>query len=277
MKTLWLILAVTAPFTSFAWEPFDEDQLVSVTTDEGAFVIALTDHFAPKATGRFRELVASDFYSDKSFYRVIDGFVAQGGVGEDESGNSEAELPGLAAEFQRAAERLPFTAAQSPDMFAAETGFVEAFPAARNGDTAWAIHCPGTVAFARGNEPDSGSTEFYIVIGQAPRYLDRNMSIIGRVVSGMEVVQRIRRGDAAANGIIEDPAQRTRIRAMALANADERAESPRLEWLNPESEEFSTVIEGRRHRTHPFFARKPPAVIDVCQVPIQVRTAPREP
>ena len=275
MKTPWLILAVTAPFTSLAWEPFDDDQLVSVVTDDGAFVIALTDHFAPKATARFRELVASDFYSDKSFYRVIDGFVAQGGVGEDESGNSEADLPGLPAEFQRAADGLPFIVIQRPDMFAAETGFVEAFPAARDGDTAWAIHCPGTVAFARGNEPDSGSTEFYIVIGQAPRYLDRNMSVIGRVISGMEVVQRIRRGDAAENGIIENPAQRTRIQAMA--NAGEGADTPRLEWLNPESEAFTTVIEGRRHRTHPFFARKPPAVIDVCQVPIQVRNAPREP
>src|SRR5690606_39743658 len=59
----------------------------------------------------------------------------------------------------------------------------------------WLTHCPGIVAMARNNEPDTGSTDFYIVIGQAPRYLDRNLTIFGRVIDGMEVVQRIHRGD----------------------------------------------------------------------------------
>ncbi|MDC2890312.1 peptidylprolyl isomerase [Psychrosphaera algicola] len=57
------------------------------------------------------------------------------------------------------------------------------------------LHCSGTVAMARGNGADSASSEFYIVIGHAPRHLDRNMSVFGRVVFGMDVVQRLPRGD----------------------------------------------------------------------------------
>src|SRR5690606_35910991 len=83
----------------------------------------------------------------------------------------------------------------------------------------WLTHCPGIVAMARNNEPDTGSTDFYIVIGQAPRYLDRNLTIFGRVIDGMEVVQRIIRGEPEANGMIPEDAPRTEIVDAELATA----------------------------------------------------------
>ncbi len=79
---------------------------------------------------------------------------------------------------------------------------------------------------ARNDDPDSGGTDFYIVIGQAPRYLDRNLTVFGRVVWGMDVVQRIKRGPTLENGIIEKDLERTWIKRMRLASSLAAGASP---------------------------------------------------
>ena len=69
---------------------------------------------------------------------------------------------------------------------------------------------------ARNEDADSSRTDFYIVIGQAPRYLDRNLSIFGRVIDGMATVQQIRRGPVSNNGVFIDDTASTRISSMKL-------------------------------------------------------------
>ena len=136
---------------------------------------------------------------------MIDGFVAQGGDGSDLGELSNVPL--LNAEFEIDwNEEFSYMHVQSPDMFAPETGIIDGFAVARDPsrDKVWLTHCPGTVAMARNDDLDSSRTDFYIVIGQAPRYLDRNMNIFGRVVYGMDVVQRIKRGPILGNGVIQD-------------------------------------------------------------------------
>ena len=219
-----------------------------------------------------------------SFYRVIDGFVAQGGDESDLDGAHHESL--LEAEFEidwpqkptdknkaRDWEPMSWTPVQTDDLFAAQTGFVDGFPVARDGkgEKAWLIHCPGAVAMARNEDPDSSSTDFYIVIGQAPRYLDRNLTVFGRVVWGMDVVQRIKRGPTLKNGIIENDLDRTWIRRMQLASSLEEDQRQEIFLADTNSKGFVKMLKDRRNRDDRFFHRQPPKVLDVCQVPVPVR------
>lgn len=259
------------------WRTPEAENTVYLDTPDGRIIIELNPTFAPKTVAQFKRLVREKFYDGLRFYRVIDGFVAQGGDGSDVDVDVEGELtqPALPAEFERRYnDGLPFVSAQKNDLFAAETGFVNGFPAARDtdGQNIWLTHCPGTMAMARGNEPDSGSTDFYIVIGQAPRYLDRNLTIFGRVISGMDIVQRIKRGPTDANGIIENKFKQTPLLKAILAADVPEAQREYIQVMDTNHNEFSELLNNRRHRTHEFFHFTPPAVLDVCQVPIPTQT-----
>ena len=247
----------------------DLENTVVLQLDDGPIVIELNPTFAPATSVQFKRLVREGFYDGLGFYRVIDGFVAQGGDGSDMAEDPNAEPP-IKAEFDLDwSDELPFVAVQAPDLFAPETGFVDGFPAARDldADKVWLTHCPGAVGMARNNDPDSGSTDFYVVIGQAPRYLDRNITVFGRVVYGMDTAQRILRGPPEEGGMIADAADSTIIRSAKVMSdlpADERL---MVLVTNTNSEEFASMVESRRNRTSEWFLSTPPAVLDVCQVP----------
>ena len=131
-----------------------------------------------------------------------------------------------------------------------------------------AANCPGVVAMARNDDPDSSRTDFYIVIGQAPRYLDRNMNVFGRVVYGMDAVQKIRRGKASDDGVIFDDAASSRIRRITMAGDIPEADRLKAYVLDTESKAFRKYLESRRNRKDRFFHNKPPRVLDICQVPV---------
>ena len=281
---------MTASVSAYAqddliWNSLDPENTVYMELQEGTVVIQLNPVFAPKTVKRFKQLVEDQFYRGTSFYRVIEGFVAQGGDESDIDGSQAATT--LKAEFEiewplkpkdkdEAKNWTPmsWTPVQSDDMFAAYTGFIDGFPAARDdkkAGKAWLTHCPGTVAMARNDDPDSGATDFYIVIGQAPRYLDRNLTVFGRVVWGMDVVQRIKRGPTLENGIIEKDLDRTWIKRMRLANSLESDQRLDIYVADTNSDGFKKMLEERRNRSQKFFHHKPPKVLDICQVPIPAR------
>jgi peptidylprolyl isomerase len=124
---------------------------------------------------------------------------------------------------------------------------------------------------ARNEGPDTSRTDFYIVIGQAPRYLDRNMNVFGRVIDGMDIVQRIRRGPHGENGIIRDDAASSRIVRMTLAADQPEEERLTALVIDTDHAAFRDLLEQRRDRRAKFFHRKPPEVLDVCQVPMAGR------
>ena len=267
------------------WNPLDPENTVYLQLQEGTVVIELNPTFAPKTVKQFKTLLDEQFYRGLSFYRVIDGFVAQGG---DESDVSVAnDIPALKGEFElnwplkpedkeeaKNWQPMSWTPVQKDDMFAPYTGFVDGFAAARDEKKAgitWLTHCPGTVAMARNTGPDTGSTDFYIVIGQAPRYLDRNLTIFGRVVWGMDVVQRIKRGPALENGIIEEDMDRTWIKRMRLASAVNDEQRLNIYVADTNSQGFEQSLKQRRNRSDKFFHNKPPKVLDICQVPVPAR------
>jgi peptidylprolyl isomerase len=288
--TLAILLASAASASVSAkdgliWNPLNPDNTVYLQLQEGTVVIELNPAFAPKTVKQFKALLEEQFYRGLSFYRVIDGFVAQGG---DESDIGTAnDMPALKAEFEinwplkpedkeeaKDWQPMSWTLVQKDDMFAPYTGFVDGFAAARDEKKAgkvWLAHCPGTVAIARKTDPDTGSTDFYIVIGQAPRYLDRNLTIFGRVVWGMDVVQRIKRGPTLKNGVIENDMDRTRIKRLRLASSLDEDERLNIYIADTNSPGFKQSLQERRNRKDKFFHHKPPKVLDICQVPVPAR------
>jgi peptidylprolyl isomerase len=285
---LAILMAVSASISAqdkLVWNPLDPENTVYLQLQEGTVVIELNPVFAPKTVKYFKELLEEQFYRGLSFYRVIDGFVAQGGDESDIDGSPAAKS--LKAEFEinwplkpkdkdEAKDWVPmsWTPVQKDDMFAPYTGFIDGFPAARDdkkAGKAWLTHCPGTVAMARNEDADSSRTDFYIVIGQAPRYLDRNLTVFGRVVWGMDLAQRIKRGPTLKNGIIEKDLDRSRIKRMRLASSLEKKDRLDIWVADTNSKGFKAMLKERRNRSNAFFHHKPPKVLDICQVPIPAR------
>jgi len=266
------LLLLAAPLAGLAedptWRQVDPDNLVFMELAEGSVLIELNPRFAPKTVKQFRQLVQDHFYDGLGFYRVIDGFVAQGGDGSDLGKLSDVPL--IKAEFERPwSNDFAFTPVQAPDLFAPETGFIDGFAVARDpgDDKVWLTHCPGIIAMARNEDPDSSRTDFYIVIGQAPRYLDRNMNVFGRVIHGMDVIQQIRRGPVNDNGIIRDDMQTSRMRSLRLGSDIPDEERAAAFVMDTNSPGFADLLRDRRERKHRFFHHEPPPVLDVCQVP----------
>ncbi|XOV81301.1 MAG: peptidylprolyl isomerase [Aestuariibacter sp.] len=269
MRAILLIclLALSQIISADEYQQVAPENLVKMELDSGLVLIQLAPDIAPKHVAQFKSLLKEGKYDGKSFYRVIEGFVAQGGLENDKD---VASLP-IEAEFPYVPE--DFTKVQEADLFAPVTGFMEGFAAAADPDKqqAWLTHCPGTIAMARGTDANSATSDFYIVIGQAPRYLDRIMTVFGRVVFGFDKVQQIKRGKSSANGIIQDKEKRTHIKQMTLVTDLDKTLQPKVEVLKTAGEAFATRIASRKHRSHAFFFKTPPAVLDVCQIPLPVK------
>lgn len=258
------------------WRPVAPENLLLIEVEDGTIAIELADWIAPNHADRMRQAARDRFFDGLSFYRVIDGFVAQGGRGEEADSVELPQYPTLGGEFTVPADSVTFTAMMDADLYAPTVGHVDGFPAARNeaGDEVWPIHCPGTVAMARDNDPDSGDVEFYIVIGHGPRHLDRIMSVFGRVIDGMEHVQALRRGDPAVNsGVIADTAERDTILSVRMASDLPPATRPAYEVMRTDGQAFFNAKQARRNRTHEFFFETPPPVIEACHMPGPVRLA----
>ncbi len=259
------------------WRSLEVSNTVLLTLPHGQVVIELAPQFSPQHVKQFSQLLKQRFYDGTRFYRVIDGFVAQ--AGPKEGGVKEKSLSILTMEGDWTVDsNWSFTKVQDNDLFAQQTGFKDSFaiayaPPENKGDLgkAWLTHCPGTLAMARGNEADSGSGHFYFVIGQAPRYLDSIMTIFGRVVYGMQHIQSIQRTAAIEGEHAVDSQEHTPIVTMQLMSDVPKEKRLIIEVEKTESQAFAHRLEKRRARADHFFYKKPPPVLDVCQVPVRSR------
>lgn len=159
------------------------------------------------------------------------------------------------------------------DTFAGETGHVAGWPVARQGGRRWMVHCYGMIGVARDNAPDTGDgTELYAVIGQAPRQLDRNITLVGRVLAGIEHMTSRPRGTEAL-GFYKSPAERTPIVSARIAADMPTGERPAYELLDTENPAFAEWVKLRANRRDAFYVR-PAGAIDVCNAQPPVRARP---
>ena len=257
------------------WFEISPSHTITFVTTYGDVTLALHPALAPKHVARFKALIKEGFYDNQHFYRVVEGFVAQAGSNDSHDTNkfSPSLLSAIPAEFTQ-----PLTtnikAVESNDMFAPTTGFLDGFAVGLDNqrNEMWGLHCPGTVAFARNSEKDTASTEFYVVIGQAPRHLDRNMSVVGRVVEGMDVLQKLPRGKNDNGGVIEPLTEQSKIqRAFIHSNS-----APHYYIQTPRHPEYQKRINTGKRLDNPFFHDNTygPRPIDVCYYQTKTTTTP---
>ena len=260
-----------------AWREVDPRNLVLLELESGTVYIELAPAFAPKHAEQLRGLVAQGYFDGLAVLRSQDNYVAQWGdpLADDvEQARPRGELAErLAAEFDQASDRVgAFTPVPDGDVYAPEAGFIGGLPAARDPATgrSWLAHCYGMLGAGRDNAPDSGSAaQLYVVTGHAPRHLDRNVTLFGRVLEGMEHLSSLPRGRAPLGFYTADQ-PRPVVKAMRLASAIAPSERPAFEVMRTESASFRAFVESRRFRHEPWFAH-PAGRIELCNVAVPTR------
>ena len=158
----------------------------------------------------------------------------------------------------------------NPDPYAAIAGIADGWPVASDMEAVWPVHCYGMVGVGRSYSPDTGTgAELYTVIGHAPRHLDRNIALVGRIVEGMEHLTGLPRGTGDL-GFYESEEERVPILSIRIASDLPAAEQPRFEYLGTEGETFAAYAEARANRRDPFFIH-PAGGADICNIPVPVR------
>lgn len=247
--------------------------------------------FSQGWVGNIRKLAAAHWWDGTAITRVQDNYVAQWGDPDAENKAKAKKLPDELVTVPAIQytwgwappDNLPDVpglhrpsgplSAVRSDSYGASAGFVKGWQAASNGDTFWPVHCYGMVGVGRNLSPDTGSgAELYTVIGHAPRHLDRNIALVGRVISGIENLSSLPRGTGPL-GFYEKPGQRVGITSIRIASELPAAERPRFQYLSTESATFAAYADARANRRDAFF-NVPAGGADICNVPVPVRKTP---
>ena len=258
------------------WRRLDPANTLYMELPSGRVVIELAPAFAPNTVANIRTLVRAGYFDGLAVIRSQDNYVAQWGDPDEDKprpiGDAAAKI---APEFTRAfSADLGFVPLPDRDTYAEQTGFANSFPMARSGDRAWLVHCYGMVGVGRGNESDSGNgSSLYAITGGAARLLDRNITVAGRVVRGIELLSALPRGTGTL-GFYEKPEQRLPIRQVRLEADVPAAERIELEVLRTDSATFAQVVQGRRFRRDDWY-KEPAGAVDVCLTMPNVRAAKR--
>ena len=266
---------VLAQSTPSDWRALDPQRTLYLELPAGRVIIELAPEFAPRHVANILALVREGYFNGLAIMRVQDNYVVQWGDAEGTREIRTAKKT-LDAEFDRPAKGLPFTALPDPDTYAGQTGFSNGFAAARDSatGTAWLAHCYGAVGAGRDTAANSGGgTELYAVIGHSPRHLDRNVTLVGRVVKGIELFSILPRGTGNL-GFYEKPEQRVPLRSVRVAADVPEGERTSLEIFRTDTAAFAELVESRRTRTDEWFKYKVGRV-EVCNVPIPVRESPK--
>ena len=262
--------------------------------------------FSQGWVGNIRKLAAAKFWDGTSVNRVQDNYVVQWGDATEkkalpeglavvpESGYStkvgkeidpKNVLPDFLAAFPDFAKNFPEIKKKDPKEFEAElkkrweshadpyartNRHLDGWPVGINYEDGnfWPVHCYGMVGVGRNLSPDTGTgAELYAVIGHAPRHLDRNIALVGRVIEGIEHLSSLPRGTGAL-GFYEKEEERTPIQSVRLGG--EVAALQPFEYLSTESTSFAAYANARANRRDPFFIR-PAGGADICNIPVPVR------
>jgi len=229
--------------TEADWRTPDPQNVLVIDTNKGRVFVELTPKVAPNHVQRVRELAREGVYDGRTFFRVIDRFMAQTGDPKD-TGDGGTSKPNLKAEFTwRRAADSSFVPVAAPAGL--EEGFVGSLPVigqamswstmTQDGKvSAWGTYCPGVVGMARDDDPDSANSQFFIMRQPYPS-LDKRYTAFGRAISGLDVVRAIKTGEPvpAPQDLME--------RVTVLADWPE-ATRPKVRVIDPHGPWFKAQI-----------------------------------
>jgi peptidylprolyl isomerase len=256
-----------------AWKAIPADDLMVMDLKNGGrIVIQLAPAFAPVHIANIQALARGGYWDGATVYRVQDNYVAQWGLNESDKPWPAGVTPKPPAEYTRPLVGLAITPLGSPDAYAPAAGFADGWPVAYSPKGGWAdlAHCYGSVGVGRDLSPDTGTGgELYAVIGHAPRQLDRNIALVGRVVDGIDHLSSLPRGTDSL-GMYKDKAQYVPIAGIRLASQMPAAERPAYEYMDTGSASFARYLQVRANRHDAFYIR-PAGGVSLCNVQVPVR------
>lgn len=246
------------------WRNVDPENILVIETNKGRIIAELMPQVAPKSVERIKTLTRQGFYDGRTFFRVIDDFMAQTGDPED-SGRGNSPLPDLAAEFtfRRGADMAYVPVPQARGT----VGFVGAMPIRTQPDAQMAItadnkvpamglFCPGVLGMARAEDPNSANSQFYLM-RETSDALNGKYTTFGRILSGLDVVRSIKTGEPVA----PPQDQMTKVRMLADIPAAER---PTIRVQATTSPEFAAAVAAKAK------ALPKGALLDICTLDIPV-------
>jgi cyclophilin family peptidyl-prolyl cis-trans isomerase len=253
------------------WRVPNPDDMLYLELASGRVVMELATGVAPQHAANLKLLARAHYFDGLAIIRAQDNYVVQW----DDESHHRPMPAGVrpSVEFTadaRAAAR--FELLPDHDLYAPQVGFLDGFPAGRDPrtHTVWLAHCYGMVGAGRDDPAESTGAEMYAVIGNAPRQLDRNVALVGRVLKGMELLSTLPRGSGEMGFYV---ASEPPVPIISIKVASDLPESKRtpIEVLRTDSDTFRSVLAQRRERHEEWFKHNPGA-IDLCNVPLPVRT-----
>jgi peptidylprolyl isomerase len=265
------IIAASKPSEWRALDP--ENTLYMDFAGKGRVIIEMAPDFSPNHVANVKALSREGFFVNGAVTRVQDNFVTQWAQAADPARPPKVGVEKLNAEFTLPRAAIAnFDVLPDPDTYAAEVGFVDGMYAARDATHVWLTHCYGMVGVGRENDENSGGgTELYVIIGHSPRNLDKQLTMLGRVVQGMEIMSAFPRGTGDA-GFYKTPQEYQRYADIKVAADLPANQRTPLEIMRTDSESFATLVNSRRWRKDDFY-RNPVGRIGLCNVTVPVRAA----
>lgn len=268
--------------TNQDWRKVDQDQVLYMDLAQGRVVMELHPQMAPEHIKNVKKLAREKYWDGLAIVRAQDNYVVQWGDPHADDKKLKKSIKTakdtLVAEFDRSISSLiPFTVLADQDTYAPEVGFSLGFPVGRDPSQKkmWLAHCYGALGVGRNVPMDSGGgAELYVVIGHAPRHLDRNVTVIGRVLKGIEYLSTLPRGTGAL-GFYEKPEQRVVIQSIRVGTNVPTKDRMELEMLKTDSKIFAELIEARKNRSEEWFHYQA-GHADVCNIPVPVRERARD-
>jgi cyclophilin family peptidyl-prolyl cis-trans isomerase len=277
-------IIATAP--AEAWRTPDLENLVYLDLPSGRVVIELAPNLAPNHVANIRTLIREKYFDGLAIVRSQDNYVAQWGEPVDTVPPKPIlqAKKNLAPEFDRtltAKEFRAFAFDRLPDRdgYAPEVGFASGFHAGRDAktNTVWGAHCYGAVGVGRAAEATSGSgASLYAITGHAPRHLDRNVTVVGRVLQGMPLLSVLPRGTKAL-GFYATPAETTPIKSISIAADVPEAQRTILEVMRSDSPSFKLAVEALRNRgagDPKSWFKRPAGYVEICNISVPTRLKP---
>lgn len=253
------------------WRALDPENTLYMDFPEGRVVIEMAAQFAPNHVANVKALSREGFFANGAVTRVQDNFVTQWAQAADPARPPKVGVEKLNAEFTLPRAAIAnFDVLPDPDTYADEVGYINGMTAARDAASVWLTHCYGMVGVGRENDENSGGgTELYVIIGHSPRNLDRQLTMLGRVVQGMEIMSAFPRGTGDA-GFYKTPAEYRRYADIKVAADVPANQRTNLEVMRTDSASFATLVNSRRWRKDDFYT-KPVGRIGLCNITVPAR------
>lgn len=256
------------------WVAIPAGDLLQIELADGRKVVMqLATTFAPVHVANIKALAKGGWWDGAKIYRVQDNYVVQWGNNESEKPLPAGVVAKPPAEYSRGLKGLTVQPLGFADPYAPAVGFSGGWPISYDmkDESATLTHCYGMVGVGRDLSPDTGTGgELYAVIGHAPRHLDRNIALVGRIISGFDAMTALPRGTEAL-GFYKERSSDVPIKSARLVSDLPADQQPRFEYLSGAS--FSEYVRLRANRHDAFYIR-PAGGVDVCNVGVPVRAAP---